>query len=1045
MAPASKPTRWRSTRTALRWVRRVGLGLLLLGVLAALYLDRIGVPGPVRALVVGALLDRGITVEFARLRMHWYRGLVAEGLKGHRTGLQEVPQVEFAELTLNLHWPALLRGRFDLQNLDFRNGRIRIPLQLTNEPPESLDVEIPDARLRIAAGDTWILEELTARVGGVTLGAHGMITNGSALPRVVKGLLRPGTPRAGPATVWRTHLRTVHRQLQELRFASPPAIRLQFTGDGRDLATFRNELRASASGAWTPWGELRELVLTARAGPNANDPLHQRLQLTLNVAGGVTRWASLRNARLRATILQPLATTLPERIEWGLQASELGGKLLNVRQARFNGTTVRTNPASLGCQTDFDFALAGLQSDQAACEALRLRGQARHGLERARPDLLEAELGVTNVTSGTRRLAEARLQVHLQPDSSQNIPAGLDPTLDMASLLKSWKAGVVLESRGLTDSKLELEAASLKAGWAFPQLTLDDASVSLYGGDLRLPRATLDLVTGKLDASLQVDFDVQRLIALPPGALRWLAQFRYATPPHAEATVQVTLPPWSNPALVAGRDLLPSLELSARVDGRDVTFNGLHAERAGVTILISNQVLQLRDLAFSRPEGRAELTYDLDLLRRDFRWRVVSCQVDAQAAAPAIDPVLPGIVGGFEFSSPPVVRGEVWGNWAPPKQVNLSLDLAATNFTFRGEAFEALEGTLFKHDDQLVATNVSIRHASGEAHVPQVTYSLPQRTVFLDAARSHLDPMVVARCIGTNVAALLKPYRFATPPQVEVRGQVVTDRSPEGSDLTFAVEGGPFQFWRFQTRRVSAVTRWTVDRVSITNVACEYYGGRLSGEFIFDTPSGAEPRFRFQARGTEFELRDLLHDVLESTNQISGKVTGTLVVTNALLADWSSWHGYGQVRMRDGMLWNLPIFGVFSKVMNAVVPGTGNSRATAAQGTYTISRSVIRTDNLEIAAGPAQLHYQGTVDFHGNVDARVMAEVLHRTPLIGPVISLVLSPAAKALEFKVSGTLADPVLKPLYVPGFLLPFLNPIGTMQQLMGPKDGDPAKEGK
>jgi hypothetical protein len=129
--------------------------------------------------------------------------------------------------------------------------------------------------------------------------------------------------------------------------------------------------------------------------------------------------------------------------------------------------------------------------------------------------------------------------------------------------------------------------------------------------------------------------------------------------------------------------------------------------------------------------------------------------------------------------------------------------------------------------------------------------------------------------------------------------------------------------------------------------------------------------------------------------------------------------------MRDGMLWDLPIFGVLSKVMNLVAPGTGNSRATAAQGHYTITRSVIRTDNLQIDAGPARLQYAGTVDFHGNVEARVMAEVLRATPLIGPFISLVFSPASKALEFKVTGTLGAPVLKPVYVPQFLLPLFDP--------------------
>jgi hypothetical protein len=497
-----------------------------------------------------------------------------------------------------------------------------------------------------------------------------------------------------------------------------------------------------------------------------------------------------------------------------------------------------------------------------------------------------------------------------------------------------------------------------------------------------------------------------------------------------------------------------SLDLQVRVDGRDAAYNGFPAPEAGVTLTISNEVLRLRDLTVQRPEGRADLSYDLDLVRRDFRWRVQS-QVDPPAAAPAVDPVLPDIVRLFSFSAPPRVTGEVWGNWNPPKVVNFALQLAATNFTFRGEPFLSLEGALLKTGSQLTATNVRVRHVTGDVEAPGVGYDIPGHLVSLTNARSVMDPLVAARCIGPFLEELLKPYRFAAPPAVEVNGLVHAGGTTAGSDLLLAVQGGPFAFWRFNTRNLSTVVRWTGERVGVTNVACEFYGGRLSGEFILDLLDGREPRFNFQARATDFDLPALLHDTVPSTNQIAGTVpstnriagtvTGTIVITNAVVSDWTSWQGYGQARMRDGMLWDLPIFGVLSKVINLVAPGTGNSRATAAQGHYTITRSVIRTDDLQIEAGPARLQYVGTVDFQGNVEARVMAEVLRGTPLIGPFISLVFSPAAKALEFRVTGTLGAPVLKPVYVPHFLLPLFNPLGTMQGLLAPKPAPPKAKGE
>jgi hypothetical protein len=253
--------------------------------------------------------------------------------------------------------------------------------------------------------------------------------------------------------------------------------------------------------------------------------------------------------------------------------------------------------------------------------------------------------------------------------------------------------------------------------------------------------------------------------------------------------------------------------------------------------------------------------------------------------------------------------------------------------------------------------------------------------------------------------------------------------------MDFEVVGEAFSFWRFNLPQVKAGVRWRGDLVSVTNVAAGFYGGRVSGGIDLELLGAGDAFFRFQALATEFDLQALMRDVLPSTNRLEGRGTVSLIVTDAHTADWGSWYGRGQAEMHDGVIWDLPIFGMFSTVVNAMIPGLGNSRASAARATYRMQKSVIHTDDLAIAAGPARLQYKGSVDFDGRIDARVIAEVLHGTPLIGPLISLALSPAAKAMEFKVTGTLADPVIKPLHVPGFLLPFLNPLGTLQNLVVP----------
>jgi hypothetical protein len=136
--------------------------------------------------------------------------------------------------------------------------------------------------------------------------------------------------------------------------------------------------------------------------------------------------------------------------------------------------------------------------------------------------------------------------------------------------------------------------------------------------------------------------------------------------------------------------------------------------------------------------------------------------------------------------------------------------------------------------------------------------------------------------------------------------------------------------------------------------------------------------------------------------------------------------------MRDGFLWDMPLFGIFSPVLNAVAPGLGSSRVSGGNATFTLTNSVMHTGDMEIRSPAMRLSYKGTVDFKGNVNARVEARLLRDAWVIGPIVSLVLSPLTKLFEYKVTGTLHEPHKEPLYIPKPLtLPF-HPFRTIKEL-------------
>jgi hypothetical protein len=153
-----------------------------------------------------------------------------------------------------------------------------------------------------------------------------------------------------------------------------------------------------------------------------------------------------------------------------------------------------------------------------------------------------------------------------------------------------------------------------------------------------------------------------------------------------------------------------------------------------------------------------------------------------------------------------------------------------------------------------------------------------------------------------------------------------------------------------------------------------------------------------------------------ATNQLEGAVSGTVMVTSANSADWQTWNGYGDLRLQDGLLWDVPIFGLVSPMLNVVSPGLGNNRAKDAAGSFVMTNGVIRTDSLKLHTATMRLEYDGTVDLQTRVNALVTAQPLQTMPLLGPLVSTLLWPVSKAFECRVTGTLGQPQATPIYVP-----------------------------
>jgi hypothetical protein len=176
---------------------------------------------------------------------------------------------------------------------------------------------------------------------------------------------------------------------------------------------------------------------------------------------------------------------------------------------------------------------------------------------------------------------------------------------------------------------------------------------------------------------------------------------------------------------------------------------------------------------------------------------------------------------------------------------------------------------------------------------------------------------------------------------------------------------------------------------------------------------------------------------LVRSNRLEGRLTANLDVTRASTADWHTVNGYGNLELRDGVIWDIPLFGIFSPVLNGIVPGLGNSRATAGTCTFLLTNGVLSSNDLEIRSSGMRLDYRGTVDLETRLNAKVDAELLRDMWVIGPLVSTVFWPVTKLFEYKVTGVLHDPKMEPVFIiPKLVLMPFHPFRTIKGLF-PED--------
>lgn len=596
---------------------------------------------------------------------------------------------------------------------------------------------------------------------------------------------------------------------------------------------------------------------------------------------------------------------------------------------------------------------------------------------------------------------------------------------------------------------------NLALNWSAPEFQLKKIFSQLHHGELDLS-AKLNMETRFALGKGEMDFDAHQMAHLLDAAgQRWIKQFGWEpdSPPTVSASAKVKLAEWTNLKPNWNQEVLPSLELKGHVQGTNANFRGIPVLSAEGDFCLTNELWTLPEFKVARPEGSVVFYYEGDSESQDYLWDFKS-QCNPQALAPILGEGAAKALDMFQFTTAPEIQAKLWGRWKDMSKSGLDGKVVAENFIFRGQPLEYVQSSVTYTNGLVRATDTELRLPPTSAPLPEggnetptepvagqggkvgeVTFSNLNKEVTITNAVCHLYPRIITRMIGPVTDSAMDHYFFDKPPHVSVNGVIPVDEA-EHSRMDFQIEKGVgLKWWKLNPQNVTGLVRWQGEYLSLTNIQADFYGGTLNGWTAFDFTSKPGANFKFDAQFENCALRPFIDSFNNKPNKLEGLMEGRLVVEKANTMDWGSWNGHGYASITNGLIWDIPVFGLFSDVLNEVSPGLGNSQASRGGGTFTMTDSVILTDDLEIASPTFQMLYKGTIDFNRNLDAVVDMDILKGWGDVGKAINFAVTPLRRVFRCTVKGTFENPEMEFIYIPKPVMMIMRPFKTIKGLFKP----------
>ena len=595
----------------------------------------------------------------------------------------------------------------------------------------------------------------------------------------------------------------------------------------------------------------------------------------------------------------------------------------------------------------------------------------------------------------------------------------------VAQLARAQLRGAGLQYRGM-----QVDSVAVDVQLTNGVIEVQQCDVKLYGGALT--------VTGRYDV-VAGQFDLHTMCTANPRGFAPLL-------PAAAAVELRKLKLERNPKIVARLVLSPETgslpQVRGTVDTGGLEFRGVKFNSIQFAVASKERELFFSDAVVVTPEGRLTGHGQINVQSTAFAYEFDST-LDPTKLLPLMRPLMRQWFEPCWFETSPCVTAKVRGDFVNQNAFAYDAVVTAGRCSYRSVQLERASGSLRLQQNKLDVHDIILVRPDGELHGELTADFNAQRLSF--DMRSTADPAAMAALLGEKAAKMMEPYRFGSNTTARASG-VVDFADPKQTAWTAQLANDGFAFWKFTTDHSAATLVFTnevlqmqlvgnglawrkfkADRATanltvasgaaqVEDFNADLYGGKLYGKSSF-TGAGTNVEYRIELNAERCDVHKMLESASGKPSEARGWLKGN-VELQGRGSDLAAMHGRGYVEITDGVLAEVPLFGVFSQILNSLAPGLGSTKITSARCAYTMTDQSVKTDDLIVDAGAFTLRARGKADFNGKLDFRVRLQFLRLLPGFNLLWDIIMG---NIFEYKIGGTLSAPNYRPVNLPSEIMP------------------------